>query len=202
MSLFFSAAGLFAAINTAVGPSITIQGAVNQPGQHPLGEMRSLSSVLQTGGGVAKDANLRTVTIERSGDTRTVDIASGEFALLSPGDIVTVQPIDPSKVIFVSGAVRSSAPLTYRPGMDLSAALSEAGVVPNAGVNHVRVIRNSPTGIVKTTVNMDSKSTPPSFFEMMPGDKVEVPFASAQTSDRQLVVILLVALVIIVIAGR
>lgn len=186
-----------------ISPSIDLGGAVKNPGPVVLKEPTALSKVLRDRGGLLPEGDAKKILVRsRSGSERVVDMSGfGQLVTLVDGDSVSVPKRNDKDYVFVSGGVTNGGAIPYRDGLDLKTLLAEARATPNAGVNHVKVSRSTDTGVEKTIVNLDAGANPP-LIALMPGDKVEVPYSRVVASDRELLTIVVIGLLILILISR
>lgn len=199
MSGLFSLASASLLLATLPGPApVLIEGAVQQPQALALQEPTSLREAVRAAGGFAPSADLRNVRIQSpSGAVRTCNLfALGTVPAVQPGDVVSVPRLDPKTVVFVDGRVNNRAPIDYRPGLTLADVLASAE--PAAGeMERVVVTR---TDGQRTAIPAAQLPKLAPITMLKPGDRVAVPHAAAYaTSDRELLTILVIALVLIVL---
>lgn len=188
------------------GPTIFISGAVSKPGEYNVTEPIKLRTLIRTAR-VRDDADRTKIEITSSnGAVRIVDGTElDQNFMLSAGDTVRVPIADPASHVFVSGAVQSRGALKFRSGMTLGEALRQAGTPNGVGLDRVRVTRAGPNG--KETVLIADMSVPQTRLQaniaLLPGDRIAVPhMRDASMSDRELLTIVVIGLLILVIVSN
>lgn len=179
---------------------VDVSGAVGRPGLAPVTHVQSLHEAVKQMGGFRLDADRRHVKIvSADGATRTVDATKlGIIEAVRPGDRVIVPAIDPMRSVLVQGGVASQGAYDYRPGMTVRDLIAMANPTAQTSLEKVRIYRPDKSGTVEVhtanllAMNADAEA-------LRPGDTVYVPRASASMSDRELLTIAVVGLILIVI---
>ena len=182
--------------------AVSVKGAVNSPGQVAVTGPTSLGATLKQLGGARTDADLKRIVVTSAdGSKRTVDLTHlGVIPSVKPGDVVNVPVANPSNYISVRGYVANSCTLDFKPGMTLKDALCASAPLQTAGLKKVEVIRQSANGqSEKHAFELAAVISPTAeSVALKPGDKVVVP-RSFTASDRELITILVIGLLIIVL---
>lgn len=202
MSGIFEIAGLALAIGNANLTPIQIEGAVHHPGPILVERSQGLRAAIQHTGGFNKDADLRSIHVARKDGTRqTYNLyAYGPSPSLKAGDVVYVPSIDPGKVIFTEGPVLNRGPIDFAPGMTLADALSKMQPAMKGQMDRVTVTRGAGEEAQTQTFKAKDLVALAPTIHLMPGDRVAVPYAAQVRSDRELITILLIAVVVLAIA--
>lgn len=199
--------GVTSALVTAYGATATgavhLSGAVNKPGAYVVSSPQSVQSAIQNMGGFALNADKRHIRIvSQDGTVRNVDLTSlGTIPTVQPGERVEVRAIDPTTSVVVQGGVSRAGAFDFKPGMTVLDAVKQAEPTKHAAMKSVKVLRRADDGTVQVTqadlLAMSGGKTAP--LELRAGDTVAVPLANVQTSDRELLTIVLIGLLILVI---
>lgn len=175
--------------------TVAFDGQVAKEGPVAIAAPTDLRAALQMTGGIGAEGDAKRIELRRAdGRTEVVDITTlGPAPLVYPGDQVFVPVLDPSRYVSVSGAVGLPGSVDYRPGLTLSDVLSRAHASQDAGFDHIRITRDG--GEVQTVdLTKDAETV-----VLSAGDAVEVPYAPQTASDRQLITIVVVGLLIILL---
>jgi len=157
--------------------SVTVQGAIRNPGIIPLREDRmSVSDAISGAGGFQTSAGSR-IWVRRNGASditlSKADVLQGRSASLKllDGDTVTVE-VAPH--VYVTGYVKNSASeFNWEPGLTLAKALAMAGgVSPEGAATRIAIARKDPkTGkFADIKLDKDPMATP-----IQPDDVIRVP---------------------------
>lgn len=204
MSGLIGIAGLALAFgHLAPASTIQITGAVKHPGPVVLQGPTTLRQAIESSAGFLPVADLKAIKVRRQdGVTVTYDLlALGPIPSAHAGDLVEVPSLDPSTVVFLGGAVKNRAPLAFRPGMTLADALAEIQPAMTKELDRVTLTRKGADGKESRT-NYPAKnlSMVAPTVALAAGDSVSLPYARAYTmNDRELVMVLVIALVVIAI---
>lgn len=196
-----SASMVLASFNLMVPVQIT--GAVKNPGPVFVTEASSLRSAVQLAGGFTTNADLRAVEVRApNGDSKKWDLyALGLVQSVKPGDTVIVPTLDLKSVVLVNGRVANPSPITYRQGLTLADVLAEARIVRPEEINHVTVTSAEPgIGSPNKTYKMDGLALVAPTIAMLPGDRVNVPYSTTTLSDKDMLTVVLIVLLVILIA--
>lgn len=181
---------------TSGGSSVAVGGAVKKPGIYTVAKTMSVTQALRENGGLLANADDRQIRITSvDGETRIVNLrAQRGIETVAPGDIIEVPFADTGKSVFVRGALRHQGVFDLKPGMTVGDVIKEAELAKINAVEKAQVQRAGADG----TINVTDKNL--LAMKLMPGDTVVVPYGhSVQTSDRELLTIAVVALVLIVL---
>lgn len=181
---------------TSGGSSVAVGGAVKKPGIYTVAKTMSVTQALRENGGLLANADDRQIRITSvDGETRIVNLrAQRGIETVAPGDIIEVPFADTGKSVFVRGALRHQGVFDLKPGMTVGDVIKEAELAKINAVEKAQVQRAGPDG----TINVTDKNL--LAMKLMLGDTVVVPYGhSVQTSDRELLTIAVVALVLIVL---
>lgn len=191
-----SGLALSVTLATSGGSSVAVGGAVKKPGIYTVAKTMSVTQALRENGGLLANADDRQIRITSvDGETRIVNLrAQRGIETVAPGDIIEVPFADTGKSVFVRGALRHQGVFDLKPGMTVGDVIKEAELAKINAVEKVQVQRAGADG----TINVTDKNL--LAMKLMPGDTVVVPYGhSVQTSDRELLTIAVVALVLIVL---
>lgn len=193
MNPFVSWFGVAALAMSSTG-AVSVLGEVVKSGGISIESPTPIRTVLRASA-VRETADLRAVEIfDVNGAARTVDatrLDRRDYVL--PGETVFVKPADSSTNVFVKGAVALAGPVPYTSGMTARQAIEAAGGASRAGMERVKLTRTE-NGVRKTwTVSLGDLKA------LQPGDLVEAPYINAETSDKQLLTIVVIGLVLILL---
>ena len=191
-----SGLALSVTLATSGGSSVAVGGAVKKPGVYTVAKTMSVSQALRENGGLLANADDRQIRITSAdGETRIVNLrAQKGIEAVLPGDTIEVPFADAGKSVFVRGALRHQGAFDLKPGMTVGDVIKEAELAKINAVEKVQVQRAGADG----TINVTDKNL--LAMKLMPGDTVVVPYGhSMQTTDRDLLTIAVVALVLIVL---
>ncbi len=196
----FGIAGLAMAMQTAAGAGVVFEGAVKKPGILAVSRPQSLHETVRQMGGFRPEADVRHVRVHRKdGPMKVVDMTQlGIVPSVQPGDRVEVPTIDPTHSVLVQGGVAHAGAYDFRPGMTVRELVRSANPAEKASLEKVRIYRPDKNGTVQVhtanlmAMNLDAEA-------LRAGDTVYVPRASVSMSDRELITILVVGLVLIVL---
>jgi protein involved in polysaccharide export with SLBB domain len=197
-------AALAIALTGSSGVAVNVSGAVHKPGSYVISSPQSLSSAIREMGGFSLEADKRRVKVTSAcGTVKTVDLTQlGTIAYVKPGDTVDVPAIDPTTSVVVQGGVSQSGAFDFRPGMTVADAVKQAHPSQAASLESVKVLRRLDDGKVDV-LRADLLAMSKGKAEAMPlkaGDTVVVPFGkSVQASDRELLTIVVIGLLILVL---
>jgi protein involved in polysaccharide export with SLBB domain len=192
-----------ALLGATSAPSISVSGAVKQPGELAITRTQTLNEAIRQMGGFRQDADKRKVKIvSLEGEERLVDLTRlGTIPTVHPGERVIVPAIDPATSVVVQGSVSRPGAVEFRPGMTVTDALAEAEPNKRAPLDAVRVLRRADDGTVQVLqadlLAMHAGKTAP--LTLRAGDTVAVPYSNTQMSDRDLLTIVVIGLLILVI---
>jgi polysaccharide export outer membrane protein len=152
-----------------VSSSVSLQGAVREPGVYPLIGQRTLLEMISKAGGLLRNETGRGIIVLRrdtAGQQKRIDInieklSQGDPAsniLLEPGDTLMVQEARRQRV-YVTGAVRDPGVVEFlgSEGISVLQAVSAAGgPTERANQSKVHIIRRLAGGSQKR-INLDLK---------------------------------------------
>jgi protein involved in polysaccharide export with SLBB domain len=192
--------GAAVAMQTAPVQGVAISGAVKKPGTAVVTRMQSLHEAVDQLGGFRPEADRRSIRIvSKTGAERVVDLTKGGILpAVYPGDRVVVPAADPAKTILVQGDVGFSGAFDFRPGMSVKDAVALAQPSPMGNLESVRILRPDGKGSYEVhTANLLAMNAGAE--ALRPGDRVYVPRSGFQASDRQLLTIVVIGLILVVI---
>jgi protein involved in polysaccharide export with SLBB domain len=183
-------------------PTVSLNGAVNQPGDLSVEKPVRLRTFIDSHGGLRQDADMKKIQVKSSdGTLRLMDLTKLDpDQIVRPGDTVTVPVIDPNLYVFVNGGVQAKGPVEFKTGMDLLTVVKGAGLPDGVGKDRVKLTRVE-NGVEKTyRFDLDKVSSGiQANMALLPADRIEVPYMRQQASDRQLLTIAVIALAVILI---
>jgi polysaccharide export outer membrane protein len=173
-------------VNTAKAQTVFISGEVNTGGAIELKEDANLAKLITQAGGAKKEAALRRVTVQRGGQTFTVDVYDAlttgaplnSDVVLQDGDFVVV-PKNTDHVIVMPGVRTPGKQLFPESGKYTVADALEAAGGPKerAKLKEVTLLRETPAGIEKRPIPLDKVQSwqAAGRIAMLPGDVLYVP---------------------------
>jgi protein involved in polysaccharide export with SLBB domain len=198
-----ASSALLMAYTASSAGAVNVSGAVKKPGAIAISKTQTLQSAIVESGGFALNADKRHIKVTTSdGTVKNVDLTKlGTLHMVKPGDAIEVEAIDPTKSVVVQGGVSRAGAFDFKPGMTVVDVLKEAELSKQAAAHNVKVLRRADDGTVQvTTVDllaMNAGKAPA--MALRAGDTVAVPFAGATMSDRELLTIVLIGLLILVL---
>jgi polysaccharide export outer membrane protein len=141
-----------------IGPVVAVEGEVKRPAIYELREPVRVSELVLLAGGVTPRSFLKRVQVIRQNPSAertaldldltrvfTVGDRSNDLPLQN-GDLVRIFPSDYRvyNVVHVSGAVKYPGDYELKPGMRLSQLLPREGVLPEAHLERVEIVRRRP----------------------------------------------------------
>lgn len=201
-----SGAAFAMAVSATSGGALSVTGAVNKPGTFVISSPQSLSSAIQGFGGFSRNADTRRIRVTSTdGTVRTVDLTQlGTIPAVQPGEAVEVPTVDRTKTVMVQGGVSRAGAYDFKQGLTVVDVLQEAGASNKAAIDSVRIVRPSADGTYQVLkadyLAMSTGASVP--MALRAGDTVVVPYAKgAQMSDRDLLTIVVVGLLILVLVS-
>jgi polysaccharide export outer membrane protein len=177
-------------VNTAKTQTVFVSGEVMTPGPIELKEDANLAKLIAQAGGPKEEAALRRVTVERAGQTFTVDLydalkngapLNSDIAL-QDGDFVVVQK-NTAHVLVMPGVKSPGKQLFPESGQfTVADALAAAGgPKENAKLKEVTLLRETPAGLQKRPIPLDKVQNwqTAGKIAMQPGDVLYVPDPTA-----------------------
>jgi protein involved in polysaccharide export with SLBB domain len=197
MNSFVPLLGAFAMM-LGTGPlaTISLSGAVNKPGTMEVTKPTTIRSFLKENGGLRPDADPKKIEVRASdGSKRLLDLTRfDQNETIRPGDMVTVPVMNPNDYVFVMGGVQNRGAVDYKDGMDIVTVVKEAGLPNEALKNQVKLIRGDTVRVVDLT---KIESGVEANISLMRADRVEVPYAQSNPSNRDLLVGIAILVVLI-----
>lgn len=177
------------------GTSVSVSGSVKNPGSIAVSRAQTLREAVKASGGFGAYADLSRIQVTDSdGRVRTVDLTQlGRHPMVQPGEQIFVPEIDRSTHAIVRGGVAYEGAYEVKPGMTVADVLKQAGASSKANLAAVRVQRVGTDG----TVNVNDPNL--LAMKLRPGDTVIAPYIGQRNSDRDLLTIALVGLILIVL---
>jgi protein involved in polysaccharide export with SLBB domain len=179
---------------------LKVEGAVAQPGALEAAQSMRLRDAVKLAGGATDQANLKRVRVIRANGIESVhDLTKlGPTPVVEPGDSIVVEAIDMKSQIVVRGAVRSPGAIDYKPGMTVQDALKEAEPYEGLRVDSVSVVKEI-NGITSTEeVSMKDIHA----VALQPGESVVVAYQRSSFSDREIITILAIAILILILVRK
>ncbi len=200
MRLFAILAAFGMVVSAIPAAVLNVGGAVAQPGAIEVAERTRLRDAISLAGGATNDANLKRVRIVRANGLESVhDLTKlGPSPLVEPGDSIFVEPIDQTKHIVVRGAVQSPGAIDHRQGMTAGDALKEAVVFENLQTESITIERMIDGKLTSEVIPMKEIHAE----ALRPGDTVVVAYQRSSFSDRDLITILAIAILILILVKR
>lgn len=176
--------------------AVSVTGAVNSPSRQPLTDVPlTLLDAIDAAGGLADDADPRTVTIRRAGRTHIVDMqafldagTSGNNPVLQNGDVVSVARAEQQEAYLLGQFVKPSTVDLTRENMTLTQAVTRVGGLKedSADARGIFVFRDTALGI--TVYQLDA-SNPTAYligtkFTILPQDVIYVTSAPLHRWNR------------------
>jgi protein involved in polysaccharide export with SLBB domain len=177
-------------VNTAKTQTVFVSGEVLTPGPIELKEDANLAKLIAQAGGPKEEAALRRVTIERAGQTFTVDLYDAlktgaplnSDVTLQDGDLVVV-PKNMAHILVMPGVKSPGKQLFPESGQfTVADALAAAGgPKENAKLKEVTLLRETPAGLQKRPIPLDKVQNwqAAGKIAMQPGDVLYVPDPTA-----------------------
>jgi len=171
----------------AVPQTVTIVGAVRTPGNYPFRPGWHILEAVAAAGGPLQDPELTQATLITDGGKSTVAInISGlldgsdptQNRELHPGDVLLVQPRDPSVAqVQVTGAVVKPGVYSVPgDGASIMAVLAEAGgPTPGAALAHAQLMHNGETRYINLRPMQNTLEDAPTDVKVVAGDVVLIP---------------------------
>ncbi|MCH8273291.1 MAG: SLBB domain-containing protein [Armatimonadetes bacterium] len=205
MHRFLTAAPAIALLGSVLtsGSMVTVSGAVEQPGGLAITKTMGLRTALESAGGLREDADPKKIEIRSAdGSSKIVDASKlGPVATLRPGDTVSVPILNEDDYVFIKGAVALPGMIEYSPGLTLRDAVRQAAPFDEVGLSTVRLTRTLADGTSETLeINLDAvESDAAEGIALEPADRIEVPYVGQGKSDRDLLTIVVIGLLVILL---
>ncbi|HET6643984.1 MAG TPA: SLBB domain-containing protein [Fimbriimonadales bacterium] len=204
--MMFKISGLTAVLALAqcafAGTFVTVKGAVNTPGDVPFREGMRVRDAVALAGGVSKQGDEMLVTVRSRDADRVVDLSRlGPTPLVEADSVIDVPVRDPAKYVSVHGAVSKPGYLQYKDGMTIKQALAEAKPFSTEKPNVIKITRTDKNGKkVTTVVDLEKLQASAEPVALSPGDYVEVAYPQEGFSNRELMILILIGILILIIA--
>ena len=172
---------VFVNIKSVKSQSVSVLGAVNSPGVHPVSGPKTLMEVLALAGGLSKEAGYKVdisrqrkwgmiplpgATWDPSGEFSTAEVNTKRLTddktpvdniLVKPNDVITVPR---AEVVYVIGEVKKPGGFTLgdRKEVSILVALSLAeGTTPSAATSRAQILRSTAEGTTRVRQTIDLK---------------------------------------------
>lgn len=200
MRLFAILASFGMTLSSLSAGFLKVEGAVVQPGALEVAQTTRLRDAVRLAGGATDQANLKKVRVIRANGVESVhDLTKlGPTPLVEPGDSIFVEPIDKTKQIVVKGAVRSPGAIDHKPGMTVQDALKEAEPFEGLRVDSVSVVKEVNGVTSAEEVSMKDIHA----VALQPGETVIVAYQRSSFSDREIITILAIAILILILVKK
>ncbi|MGI8924512.1 MAG: SLBB domain-containing protein [Fimbriimonadales bacterium] len=196
-------AGLALSVAAIANTSVSVEGAVNKPGEIRYTDGLRVREALKLAGGLTAHADQTKIELTNpDGGKRCVDLTKlGPPPLVSPGAKVSVPKLDPANYVTVKGAVAKPGVISYRDGITLTDALAQSKPYTEARTDNLKITRTDEDGKTKTIiVDLGKIQASASPMELRPGDFLEVAYpGQSSISNKDLLVLIAIGVLILIV---
>ncbi len=196
-------AGLALSVAAFANASISVEGAVNRPGEIRYTDGLRVREALKLAGGLTARADQTKVELtDPDRGKRCVDLTKlGPTPLVSPGAKVAVPTLDPADYVTIKGAVAKPGVFPYRDGITLGEALAQSKPYTDARTDNLKITRMGEDGKTKTMIiDLGKIQASASPLELRPGDFLEVSYPGQSSfSNKDLLVLIAIGVLILIV---